>query len=579
MTPRGVQPLAEARAAESPVTAARAMVDALVAQGIDRVFAIPGGPISPIVDALLDTGVQLVACQHETLAVYIATGYARATGRPGVVLVTSGPGVLNAVTGLAAARLDEAPVVVLVGEVALSVGGRVALQDGSARALDIGHVTATLAKGTWLVERPGAAASQTRAALRLAACLPQGPVVVRVPVDVARSAVRKQSVAPSVSRAAVAGPPSAETQEVARTIAKRLVAAHRAVIMLGGRAAVECLDAVEALARGLGIGVFTDLEAKGLFPESHPRSLGVFGLGSDGRAEAYLAGGVDCVLVMGARLDDTTTANFSPLLRPLDGFVAQLDIAADRLGRSYDVDLAWHGDLRSLLEHVVTCVRPRLLRPLRHSTPVGDPPKAMPPLRGGGLHDPRHVPAALQRAFPEHTIYTCDIGNHLLFCAQGMRLDRPRSLHVSMGLGGMGSGIGMGIGLALGQSHRRVVSICGDGSMLMVGNELATCVRYQIPITFAVFNDGQWGMVAHGTEQVYRRSHDWSTPTWDLVAYARSLGARTHRIEDELGLQAAAAEEGVGPCVLEFRTDPGVRVANPRDATLNFGSAAPKCTL
>ena len=136
----------------------------------------------------------------------------------------------------------------------------------------------------------------------------------------------------------------------------------------------------------------------------------------------------------------------------------------------------------------------------------------------------------------------------------------------------MGSGIGMAIGIAMGAPHSRVVGICGDGGLLMAGNELATCARHDVPVTFAVFDDGQWGMVAHGSQKVYGRSHDWSLPVIDIVGYARSLGANAIRVTTEDALRDALQRSQKGTWVIDIPIDPTVRIVNPRDETLNFGT-------
>jgi len=538
------------------------VVSVLEEAGVDRIFGIPGGTISPVVDACLDgAGPEFVSCQHETMAVYAAMGYARATGQPGVVAVTSGPGALNALTGLSASQLDETPLILLVGEVATASRGRAALQDGSLHGINLHQVASSLAKESLVIERPWVARALTSEALRRARSRPYGPAVIRIPVDVARQRARCTQV--SLASEIL---PSIPPAELSDAILEHLCA-ERTAIMLGGRAyQAGARGVVRELAERLRCPVFTDLEAKGLFPESHPLSLGVFGVGSAGRAEAYLQEGIDTLLIVGARLDDTTTANFSELIRPKGGVVIQVDYDADRLGRSYPVDFALRGDPRVILDHILQQLPESVERP----NPLTLAPPARRPLCDAPF-DPRVVPSVLQRALPADTIFTSDIGNHLVFTAQGLQLDHPGHFHASLGLGGMGSGIGMAIGLAMGAPHSRVVGVCGDGGLLMAGNELATCARHDVPVTFAVFDDGQWGMVAHGSEKVYGRSHDWSLPTVDIVGYARSLGAQAVRVTTEDELVEALQRSGEGTWVIDLPIDPTIRIMNPRDETLNFG--------
>ena len=550
----------------APQTAAAAIVEVLREYGVDRIFGIPGGPISPVIDATLDAeSLEFVSCQHETMAMYAAAGYARATGQPGVVAVTSGPGALNALTGLAAALLDESPLILLVGEVATSARGRCALQDGTDHGLQMQQIGAALAKRTYLIERPWAARARVAEAIQSAMQRPYGPSLIRIPVDVGRSLTKATQV--SLATEQLPGLPSAEATTA---ITHHLHRCERGAIMLGGRAHhAGCGNVAKRLAERCQLPVFTDLEAKGLFPESHPLSLGVFGVGSTGRAEGYLEQGVDFLMMVGARLDDTTTGNFSALLRPSDAYVVQIDYDSDRLARSYEVDLAVRGDPRVVLTHLLEEVPTKLSR----ARPISMIPRPTPTL-GAAPFDPRDVPSVIQANLPEDTLFTSDIGNHLVFAAQGMRFDHGGQFHASLGLGGMGSGIGMAIGLSLGQPQRRVVNICGDGGLLMAGNELATCVRHGVDVTYVVFNDGQWGMVAHGSDKVYGRSHDWNLPEVDIVGYAKSLGAQSVRIESQEQLEQTLQKSRRGTWVLDVPIDPAIKIFNPRDDTLDYTKSA-----
>jgi acetolactate synthase-1/2/3 large subunit len=547
--------------------AADRIVHVLAEHGIDRVFGIPGGTISPVVDALLDADIEHVTCQHESMAAYAAAGYARATGKPGVVVVTSGPGVLNTMTALAAAYTDENPVVVLAGEVASGNVGKGALQDGSEAGLDIVQMVASVTKYAEVLRQPMRAEAVTRKALQDAMIQPRGPSLLCLPVDVTGASVPSEPIE-QIVRGDVAPDDS-----TCRQIAELLQTAQRPALMVGGAAqrAMASRSLID-LAEWTRCPVFTDLEAKGVFPESHPLSLGIFGVGGTGRVDNYLEGGVDLLITVGARLDDTTTANYSPLLQP-QGTLVQLDHDPRRLGRAYAPDLMMASHLPSALERIRSLIEPvgattllardRALREVQRNEPelsaLGQPP-----------HDPRAVIRALQQALPDDTVFTSDIGNHLLFAGMHLELDRPDQFHVSMGLGGMTSGIGMAIGLQLAYGkRRRVVCICGDGGMLMGGSELATCARYGIPVTFAVLNDGRLGMVQDGSERVYRRSHDWTVPETDLVVYGKSMGCFSytpHTLDD---LVDATKGKRPGPLLIDISVN-HCRPGNPRDATLNF---------
>lgn len=550
------------------------LVQRLQAAGVTKVFGIPGGSIAPLYDALIESDIEVVVAQHESMAVYSAYGYSRATGKASVVLVTSGPGILNAATALAAAKLDEAGVVLICGDVGAELKGRGGLQDGGLGGLDIAHVLAPLAKRVEHVAHAGRAVACLDQALVDCMAHPRGPVVLNLGVDVAMG-----TVAHTVARAQAATLQAA-SRGLCERIAEQLASAARPAIWLGiGARNAEVGALVLRLAERTRCPVITDIEAKGLVPESHALSLGLVGVGSKGFAEGYLAGGVDFLLTVGARLDDTTTSGFSDLVQA-QGCMIQLDHDPARINRSYVFDESVVCDLEGTLTEVANRVprvsahlvlaRDGAMQEVRRSHfahPVGD--------LSSGPHHPAAVLAALQEVFPRDTVFTTDIGNHLIFAAQGLKIEQPGRFHVSNGLGGMGSGIGTAVGLALGHKGRRaVVGVCGDGSLRMVGNELATCAMHGIPVVLAVLNDGQLGMVEHGNQRVFGRSGSCASPDVDVVAYATALGAKAVRIDSKKDLIKAMSWVGTGPLVLEFPVRAEVRAANPRADVFAFPGAA-----
>ncbi|MCA9666709.1 MAG: thiamine pyrophosphate-binding protein, partial [Myxococcales bacterium] len=325
------------------------------------------------------------------------------------------------------------------------------------------------------------------------------------------------------------------------------------------------------------IPVASDLEAKGVMPESHPLWLGIIGVGSYGGASAYLEAGVDALITVGCRLDDSLTNGFSPLFRPRDGTLIQIDHAPLRMGRVFQPDVAICGDiddaLRRLFEmaaspHAELVIERDLARRKVPALPSSRTRAAM----AGAPFAPLAVIQTLQRHFPADTVYTTDIGNHLLFAVQHLRIEHADAFYAPHGLGAMTSGMGVAMGLALGHATRgrRVVAICGDGGTLMGGNELATCARRGVPVTLVVFNDGQLGMVQHGNERVFGRSLDLRTPQVDLCGYAASLGARARLVRSEADIAWAASNPLRGPLLLDVPIDPEARARNPREGSVSF---------
>ena len=531
---------------------------------IDRVFGIPGGAISPIFDALVDSGIELVTCQHESMAAYAAAGYARVTGTPGVVAVTSGPGALNALTGLASAGRDELPVLILAGEADVRNFGRSPLQDGSASGLDLMTMVRPLTKFAELAMRAERAPAAVDQALALINQPPYGAGFVSLPINLTHASVVPARMPLLIDRGLE---PDLAT---CRRIASMLADANRPAIMLGvgaKRAAVGQL--VLEIAETLRVPVLTDIEGKGVFPESHPLSLGVFGVGNRGKAHAYLADPVDLLLTIGCRFDDTTTGGYTEALRPARGELVQIDHDPHRIGRSYPPDLAMCANLGrtlQLIQELLPTPTPQVIldrdKAVRRYRPDPERPAIFDSL---APHDPRLIAPALREVVGADAAFVCDIGNHMLFTAQSLSVDHPDGFWVSQGLGGMGSGIGNAIGMQLAYGRtRQVVCICGDGSMMMSGNELATCARYGIPLVTVVFNDRQLGMVEHGFNGLFGRSPDFRNPEVDFVTYGRSLGLVAERIDSLADLEKVLEVHRGKPMLLDVPIEPEAKPLNPR---------------
>jgi acetolactate synthase-1/2/3 large subunit len=541
------------------------IVSWLAERGVRRIYGIPGGAIAPVYDALIDSGIELVACQHEMTATYMACGEARATGMPGVVAVTSGPGVLNTVSAVAAAMQDELPLVVLAGDVRSDWSGRGAIQDGSERGLDILSVFRSIARLCATIDEPAAAHPTLAAAWEAATRHPRGPVLVRIPVDVASSDLPGLPQPTTVTVA----PPAHPEPGVIEQIAQRLARARRPLVLAGiGARTAGVGEELERLLHRVRAPLVTDIEAKGIVAEGHPLSLGVLGIGSWPQALRYARSGVDVLLTVGARLDDTSTLGFG--LCP-DAALIQLDHDASRLHRSRRAEVAVVSDLRAALSMLVDAA-PRLTGAAlvaREIEIVAARGAAEPESidESGPVFDPRAAIRLLQREVGKDAIYVSDIGNHVVFSGRHLQTEHPSRFVVSHGLGSMGSGFGTAIGLALAhRGARRVVAIVGDGGLLMVGNDLATCARYGIPLLVAVMDNQQLAMVDQGMNALYGRSGCSELPSVDFVGYARSLGvvAETVDCADDISDLAAIADKQT--VVARIPVDPSVPAVNARVA-------------
>ncbi|HEY1557961.1 MAG TPA: thiamine pyrophosphate-binding protein [Kofleriaceae bacterium] len=532
------------------------LVSMLEEAGVEVVFGLPGGAISPVHDALIDSSIRMVTTRHESGAMFAAAGHAHATGKLGVVAVTSGPGALNSMTGLASAWCDGLPVLLLVGEVPRQSHGKGVLQDGSSHGLQLVEMARHVTKLAAEVPRPSALPHLLRRAIATAMSGRRGPVMLTLPLDV----VCAQVSPPRVGGAVTIGEHLAP--EVIDELAELLVGAERPLIVAGsgvrGRGAPERLCVV---AERLGCPVVTTPKGKGVFPETHPLSLGVLGLAGHPSARSYVDSGVDVVLAIGTSLGDMATDGFSPELQATRALV-HVDIDARQFGKSYSpthaIVASAHQLLGALAERLDGRVTPR-----RDLAIGGVERQVLAQSKQAGLIAPQQAIREVQSLLPSDTIFTVDSGEHFAFAVQFLETKHPDSFLVMTGLGSMGQSIGAAIGAQLSHPGRSVAAICGDGCFAMNAFEIATAVAERLPIRVFVFNDQRLGMVEIGHQNVYGRSPVFGTAPLDICSIARGLGAITARI-DGPG-QLAALEQimysAAGPVVIDVRIDPTIAMA------------------
>ena len=549
-----------------PLRTADVLVELLAAHGVELVFGLPGGPISPIHDALLARGLRHVTTSHESGALFAAAAYAQVTGRLAVAAVTSGPGVLNAITGLTSAYCDGLPVLLLVGEVPRKVQGRGALQDGSRHGLDVVAMTQHVSKLAVELTEPAHAPLVLRRAIALALSGRRGPVVITIPMDVATAELDAPQIAVTTTPA-----PSLD-DDTAAELAALLEGAARPLIVAGaGTRGHGAPERLRALAERYRCPVATTPKAKGVFPDDHPLALGVVGLGGHPSVRAYAEPGLDVVLVLGSSLGDVATDGWSPLLRARRAFV-HVDVDAGQIGRSY---AATH----AVVAPVTTVLDALLARPAPAS---GTARAAVPPLERldsaaaiGGLYTPAGALAELQEVLPADTIYTVDSGDHFLFATHFLALRHPDAYLVMTGLGSMGQSLGGAIGVKLARPERAVVAICGDGCFAMSGLEVATAVAERLPIVVVVWNNQRMGMVERGHRAVYQRQVSYPIDL-DLAALARGVGAEVVTAHRPGSLRAAAPRlrAPTRPVIVDLRVDPAIRPpARDRMITIDPGRA------
>jgi len=544
------QPAAQFQPREKTrVRAANAMAAELVAQGVTHIFGHPGGASLPLYDALLPAPITHLLMRHEQCAAHAAQGYARATGRPGVCLATSGPGATNLITGLTDAMLDSTPVVALTAQVATPLLGRDGFQEA-----DIIGMTAPVTKHNWLVLDPQELPGAVREAFRLASSGRPGPVLVDVPRDVLQAEIEWEAGTPPTSL------PLRRADPVAlRRAAFAISNARRPILYVGGGVVSSGASAeVRRLAKKTRIPVTTTLMGKGAYPETDALSVGM--LGMHGTAYANWAmNGSDLIVAVGARFDDRITgklATFAPHAK-----VVHIDIDEVEIGKNRKADYPLHGDARAVLQQLL---------PL-----VGAPDtaawwkeieawKAKAPLsyrQEGDVILPQFAIDRLWRLTRGlDPILTTDVGQHQMWAAQFWKCDEPGRFITSGGLGTMGFGLPAALGAQCGRPDRLVVNLNGDGSFQQTMQTLATAVEARLPLKVVVIDNQGLGMVRQWQDLFYdRRFFSVALKNPDFAKLAGAFGAAgfTARRPDELDAvyEKALAVTG-GPALVHVVTDP-----------------------
>src|SRR4051794_18522056 len=520
--------------------AADSLIAALIAEGVKVVFGLPGGATLPLHDALHDRPeLRHVLVRHEAAAGHAAEGYARATGRVGVAMVTSGPGATNLVTPLADAQMDSTPIVAITGQVRSDLRGTDAFQE-----TDVIGVTAPIVKHAIAVERARDAAPAIREAFALAAGGRPGPVLVDVPTDVAREIVprapRPDRPLPACTTAST--PPDAAA---VRAAARAIAGARRPVLYAGaGVVAAGAHAELRALADAGALPVTTTLMALGAFPASDDRWLGMLGMHGC-RTANWAVDECDVLIAVGARFDVRVTGRldqFAPAART----VIHLDVDPAEVGKLVRADLALVGDARASLRALAPALAglapdPARLDPWWRVLEAWRGAEAPPAVPGDGRIAPAQALDALQAATGGEAIVTTDVGNHQMWAAKRLRFDAPRRWITSGGLGTMGFGLPAAIGAQIAAPDRTVVCVSGDGSLLMNMQELVTAVAERLAIKVLLIDDGALGMVRQQQDLFWggrRQDVDLAAaPDWPLLA--RACGWRAERIAQAADVDAA----------------------------------------
>ncbi len=531
----------------SLMTGAEIFVRSLIAEKVDVVFGYPGGATIGVYDALHDISeIRHVLTRHEQGATHAAEGYARATGKPGVVLVTSGPGATNTVTGIADAYMDSIPLVVFTGQVPLRMIGNDAFQEA-----DIVGITRPITKHNYLVRDVGELARTIKEAFFIATSGRPGPVLVDLPKDV--MAQKTEFDYPETVEIRSYRPVQKGHAQQIRRAAELVNRARRPVLYVGGGVILsDAADELRTFARKVQCPVTTTLQGLGAFPEGDRLSLGMLGMHGtwySNMAVHY----ADLLIAVGARFDDRVTGNvdaFAP-----EASVIHIDIDPAAISKNVRVDVPIVGDAKDVLpeltQYVETLQTDYWLRTIEQW-------KAEHPLRyqaGSGIRA-QQVVHSLAELTGGNAIVATDVGQHQMWVAQFFRWSHPRTHITSGGLGTMGFSLPAAMGAAFGRKDLPVISISGDGGFQMNSQEMATVVQHRLPIKIFIINNGFLGMVRQWQDLFWRKRYsqvELANP--DFVRLAEAYGCRGYRVKepgDVHGAIKAALEYSDGPVLVEF---------------------------
>lgn len=521
--------------------AARAVLEYLKSQGVRHIFGIPAGSVNVLFDQLVEMPeITPVVTKHEGAASYMAAAYAKYSNQLSVAIGCSGPGGTNLVTGAANAMREHLPVLFLTGAVPVNTLGLNASQE-----LDAEPVFRSVTKYSVTVRESKDLLPEVVKAVEIAISGVPGPVHVAMPIDVQQGEVSNVTIPEPPKRAPII--PELDTiKQVAQELAKR-----QSGYVFVGQGVRYSVDQVLELAALLNWPIVTTPQAKGLIPEEHPLLSGVFGFaGHEGASALINEGDGQALLILGSSLGETATNNWNPNLTK-NRFCVQMDFDKTVFGRKYEIDIPVLGDinlsLMFLLEELKALGLPKAGGKAFAKQQAYVPTEE---------YNTQNVLKNLQKHLPADTRYTVDIGEFMSYVINYMNVLDYNTFDINVHFGAMGSGIGSAIGAKFADPDRPVVCITGDGCFFMHGMEILTAKEYRLPILFVVMNNARLGMVYHGHELQYKRSHaSFLQQEISIAAMAAAMGVPSYRV-DELGDLNQEALSSLlnagGPAVLEI---------------------------
>jgi acetolactate synthase I/II/III large subunit len=536
-----------APAAHRTMTGFEIFVRCLIEEGVNVVFGYPGGAVIGIYDALHDiSDIKHVLTRHEQGAVHAAEGYAKASGKTGVALVTSGPGATNTVTGIADAYMDSVPIVVFTGQVPLNLIGNDAFQEA-----DIVGITRPITKHNYLVRNLNELCSTIKEAFYVASTGRPGPVLVDMPKDVL-GGTAVFNYPKSISMRSYNPHTEGHLKQLEKAAALMAKAKRPVLYVGGGTILSNASEELRKLAKKTAIPVTTTLQGLGAFPENDPLSLGMLGMHGTWFANTAVQNS-DLLISVGARFDDRVTGKpeaFAPNAKKI-----HIDIDPSAISKNVKCDIPIVGDVKNVLKNLLPLVGASDTKEFRAEIASW---KAGHPLRyKNGEHiRMQHVIQQLGTLTKGNAVIVSDVGQHQMWTAQFYTFMHPRTQVTSGGLGTMGFSLPAAVGAAFARTDVPIVSISGDGGIQMNIQELATCVHYKLPLKIFILNNGYLGMVRQWQELFWKKRYssvEMTGPDYVKLADAYGIpGLRATRTDEVEGVICKALETP-GPVLVEFK--------------------------
>ena len=526
------------------------LVECLKEQGVDTIFGYPGGAVLNLYDELYrhQDEIKHILTSHEQGAAHAADGYARATGKVGVCLATSGPGATNLVTGIANAYMDSVPMVAITGNVGTNLLGKDSFQE-----VDIAGVTMPITKHNFIVKDVKKLAKTIRRAFKIAASGRPGPVLVDITKDV--TANKCEYKKEDIKKADKAKKEKSFTEKELDKATEMISKAKRPVIFLGGGAIIsEAHKEIKALVNLMDAPVCDSLMGKGAFDGTDKRYMGMIGMHGTKTAN-FSVTECDLLVVLGARFSDRVTGNTKSFAKRAK--ILHIDIDPAEINKNVKVDLSIEGDVKDVLKELNKKLTKQTHDEwMEHIAEM----QAKYPLRyhENELTGPYFI-EELYRLTKGDAIISTEVGQHQMWAAQFYKYSKPRTLLTSGGLGTMGYGLGASIGAQIGLPNKQVINLAGDGCFRMNMNELATAAHYNVPIIEVVFNNNVLGMVRQWQTLFYGKRYSQTLLSQDIdyVKLAESMNIKAFRVtkKDEVDEVIKKALKAKGPVFIEVVID------------------------